>query len=51
MNSIKWSQSYLPNRNQYVTYNGICSSKKDIKCGLLQGYILGPVLFLMYIND
>ena len=49
--ALKWFEGYPNNREQYVTYNGISSSKQRIKCGVPQGSILGPLLFLVYIND
>ena len=47
----KWFHSYLTGRQQYVFANGNKSNKANISHGIPQGSVIGPILFLIYIND
>ena len=46
-----WIKNYLENRKQYVQYKNVSSDLNTVKCGVPQGSILGPLLFLLYVND
>ena len=51
VNNLKWFESYLNNRKQFISFNNRNTSLVDIKSDVPQGSILGPLLFLNYAND
>ena len=47
----QWFSSYLKRREQYCQITGVRSSGRVIQCGIPQGSCLGPLLFIIYVND
>ena len=48
---LNWFESYLTGRSQYVIFDGKVSETRSIKCGVPQGSILGPLLFIVSVKD
>ena len=49
--ALEWVKSYFSERTQFVEFNNVRSAPQGISCGVPQGSILGPLFFILYVND
>ena len=49
--AYRWFENYLSNRKQFVSIGNVSSQYTDLICGIPQGSTVGPILFLIYINN
>ena len=49
--ALRWMQSYFGNRRHVVRSEGFCSKEVSVKYGVPQGSVLGPLCFILYVND
>jgi retron-type reverse transcriptase len=49
--SLNWFRSYITNRKQRIKINNVISQDKFMEYGVLQGNVLGPIFFILYINS
>ena len=48
---LKWISNYLQNRSQIVDIDGVLSTERQVSSGVIQGSVLGPILFSIFVND